>query len=94
METNTTLAMESLLAIDAEKSKIQAVEKALRVSISIQKSGAGWRGRRLQEVENWSHLTSDMEEVFGSGDVELMATRLKTLQNSLHVMGRKVGLRT
>ena len=44
----------------------------------------------FQEIDNWSALTVDIDEVFASGNVDLMASRLAALQQSLKLIGKKV----
>ena len=37
----------------------------------------------LQEVDNWTALVADVDEVFASQDVSMMASRIQGMQHSL-----------
>lgn len=44
----------------------------------------------LQEIDNWTALTADIDDVFASGNADVMAERLASLQQCLRVLGSKV----
>ncbi|XP_062594246.1 conserved oligomeric Golgi complex subunit 7-like isoform X1 [Saccostrea cucullata] len=65
VEHDTSKSMQTLLKLDAIKSRMTSAAEALK------------------EADNWTTLSSDVEEVFQSKDIKAITSKLKGMQNSL-----------
>lgn len=65
VEHDTAKSMQTLLKLDAIKSRMTSAAEALK------------------EADNWTTLSSDVEEVFQSQDIKAITLKLKGMQNSL-----------
>lgn len=68
VEHDTALSMQTLLKLDAIKSRMMDASEA------------------LQEADNWTTLSANVDEVFDSGDVNKISEKLVGMQQSLSIL--------
>ncbi|KAF7379665.1 hypothetical protein HZH68_016613 [Vespula germanica] len=62
-------------------SSIESLERLDRIKTQLETAKRG-----LHEADNWSALANDVEEVFESGDIEVIASKLFSMQKSLAML--------
>ncbi|XP_026292133.1 conserved oligomeric Golgi complex subunit 7 isoform X1 [Frankliniella occidentalis] len=86
LQQETLLLREKMKTVREEMSKVQSdtgeslatLEHIDQLKMRLQKAK-----QALHEADNWSLLAADLEEVFESGDIENMSSRLTKMQQSL-----------
>uniref|UniRef100_A0A914XNC6 Conserved oligomeric Golgi complex subunit 7 n=1 Tax=Plectus sambesii TaxID=2011161 RepID=A0A914XNC6_9BILA len=93
MQQEGTLLQNRMKSVQQDVQKVeqetaQAMESLLKIDTA--KSRMHSVEKALREIDNWTALTADIDDVFASGNADVMAERLASLQQCLRVLGSKV----
>ncbi|KAK2585977.1 hypothetical protein KPH14_010552 [Odynerus spinipes] len=80
-EKMATVKQEIAKVEESTVSSIESLERLDRIKTQLETAKRG-----LHEADNWSALANDVEEVFESGDVEVIASKLFSMQKSLAML--------
>jgi len=89
LEKDSIVLREQMQNIKQKLNKIEnESSKSMQtlISIDIVKKRMQETSKALQEADNWTTLSSDVEEVFLSGDISAIAVKLIGMQNSLEIL--------
>lgn len=80
-EKMATVKQEIAKVEECTVSSIESLERLDRIKTQLETAKRG-----LHEADNWSALANDVEEVFESGDIEVIANKLFSMQKSLAML--------
>lgn len=80
-EKMVTVKQEIAKVEESTVSSIESLERLDKIKTQLETAKRG-----LEEADNWTALANDVEEVFESGDIEAIANKIFSMQNSLAML--------
>ncbi|GFS71825.1 conserved oligomeric Golgi complex subunit 7 [Nephila pilipes] len=89
MQNEAKLLQQQMSSVKGDVMKVEYdSSQSMQVLLQIDhvKSCMQEASKALREADNWTTLSADVEEVFESGDINTIATKLVGMQNSLEIL--------
>ncbi|XP_054714505.1 conserved oligomeric Golgi complex subunit 7-like [Uloborus diversus] len=89
MQNEAKLLQQQMNSVKGDVMKVEYdSSQSMQILLKIDhvKSCMQEASKALREADNWTTLSADVEEVFESGDINAIATKLVGMQNSLEIL--------